>query len=86
MPPLRQSPYNLLPFYGTPCAVRTRVARHYGSGSMDDSTNEMLHWLVGDCRLFGLTMQNWMPLFVGVFLIYIVVLLALNRHDQQRVR
>ena len=53
---------------------------------MHDSTHPMLHWLVGDCRLFGLTMQNWMPLVVGVFLAYIVVLIALGRHRHQRAR
>jgi hypothetical protein len=53
---------------------------------LDETADEMLHWLVGDCRLFGLTMQHWMPVVAGVLVIYIAVLVALNRRDQPHIR
>jgi hypothetical protein len=35
----------------------------------------MLNWLMSDCRLFGLTAQNWMWVFPGSLLLYMAVLM-----------
>jgi hypothetical protein len=53
---------------------------------MNDPTHAMLHWLVGDCHLFGLTGQNWMPLVIGMFLVYIATLAVVGRRNHQRAR
>jgi len=65
-------------------AAGRKMPRHDGTETMNDPTHAALHWLVGDCQLFGLTMQNWMPIIVGVIVIYIVTLAVLNRRNHQR--
>jgi hypothetical protein len=35
----------------------------------------MLHWLVGNCELFGLTGQNWMLVVAGALALYVVMLM-----------
>lgn len=49
---------------------------------MRDTAHAALDWLVGDCRLFGLTGQNWMPVVGGGLLLYIAghCAAAANRH------
>jgi len=46
---------------------------------MRDTAHTMLNWLVGDCYLFGLTGQNWMPVVVGRLLLYITILVNAQR-------
>jgi hypothetical protein len=53
---------------------------------MNDPIHAALHWLVGDCQLFGLTAQNWMPLMIGMILAYIATLAVIGRRNHQRVR
>jgi hypothetical protein len=41
----------------------------------------MLHWLVGNCHLFGFTAQNWMLVVAGALALYVLtLLLARQRH------
>jgi hypothetical protein len=62
------------------------MPRHHGTETMNDPTHAALHWLVGDCQLFGLTVQNWMPLMIGMILVYIAALAVISRRNHQRVR
>jgi cytochrome c-type biogenesis protein CcmH/NrfF len=41
----------------------------------------VLHWLISDCRLFGLTAQNWMWVFPSGLLLYIAVLILVRRRQ-----
>ena len=41
----------------------------------------VLHWLISDCRLFGLTAQNWMWVFPSGLLLYIAVLIFVRRRQ-----
>jgi hypothetical protein len=44
----------------------------------------MLDWLIRDSNLLGLTFQNWIPVFVGGLLLYIVVLIIARRWSGAR--
>ena len=46
-----------------------------------DTIGAVLHWLISDCRLFGLTAQNWMWVFHGGLLLYIAVLILVRRRQ-----
>ena len=48
---------------------------------MKDTAHAALDWLVGDCRLFGLTGQNWMPVVGGGLLLYIAILVIARRRQ-----
>ena len=40
----------------------------------------MMNWLIGNCcDLFGVTLQNWMIVFAGAFIIYIAALCIAER-------
>ena len=39
----------------------------------------MLEWLVGNCRVLGISGQNWMLVVLGALAIYIVTLLLMRR-------
>jgi hypothetical protein len=39
----------------------------------------VIYWLISDCRLFGVTAQNWMWVFPGVLLLYMAVLVLVRR-------
>ena len=41
----------------------------------------MLDWLISDCRLFGLTAQNWMWVFPSALLLYAAVLIIVRRRQ-----
>jgi hypothetical protein len=41
----------------------------------------MLNWLMSDCHLFGLTVQNWMWAFPGALLSYLAVLIFVRRQQ-----
>ena len=41
----------------------------------------MLQWLISDCRLFGLTAQNWMWVFPSALLLYAAVLIVIRRRQ-----
>ena len=43
----------------------------------------MLHWLVGNCDVFGFSAQNWMLVVAGVLLIYVLTL-VLGRQKRAR--
>ena len=36
----------------------------------------MLHWLVGNCDLFGFNAQNWMLVVTGALVLYLLTLLV----------
>ncbi len=42
----------------------------------------MLHWLTGNCRVFGLNGQNWMLVIAGALVVYFVVLALLRRRHR----
>jgi hypothetical protein len=42
----------------------------------------MMNWLVGDCQIFGLVIQNWMLLIGGGLLLYFAVLAIAGRRRQ----
>ena len=44
----------------------------------------MLHWLVGNCDVFGFAGQNWMLVVAGGLLAYIAVLAIGRRHAGTR--
>ena len=50
---------------------------------MNDATETMLNWLIGNYVIFGLNGQNWMLLVGGGLLLYIGALIA-ARHVQDR--
>ena len=40
----------------------------------------MLDWLVGNCcDLFGVSLQNWMVVFAGAFVVYVAALWITER-------
>jgi hypothetical protein len=39
----------------------------------------MLYWLVGNCDLFGLAIQNWVLVAAGAFALYIFSLLLMRQ-------
>ena len=39
----------------------------------------MIYWLMSDCRLLGVTAQNWMWVFPAVLLLYMAVLVLVRR-------
>lgn len=41
----------------------------------------VLDWLISDCRLFGLTAQNWMWVFPSALLLYFAVLSFIRRRQ-----
>jgi cytochrome c-type biogenesis protein CcmH/NrfF len=44
-----------------------------------------MHWLLSDCSLFGLTIQNWMWVFPAVLLLYAAVIVYVrSRHADLR--
>jgi hypothetical protein len=47
--------------------------------SIRDTDRAVLHWLISDCRLFGLTAQNWMWVFPSGLLLYLAVLTVIRR-------
>ena len=49
--------------------------------AMGDTAHAALDWLVGDCRLFGLTGQNWMPVVGGGLRLYIAILVIARRRQ-----
>lgn len=45
----------------------------------------MVLWLLSDCSLFGLTIQNWMWAFPAVLLLYTaIVIYVRSRHADLR--
>jgi hypothetical protein len=46
-----------------------------------DSVRAVLDWLISDCRLFGLTAQNWMWVFPSALLLYFAVLSFIRRRQ-----
>jgi hypothetical protein len=42
----------------------------------------MMDWLVGDSEVFGLTVENWMPLIGGGLALYFSVLALAGRRRQ----
>ena len=45
----------------------------------EDTIGAVLDWLISDCRLFGLTAQNWMWVFPSALLLYMAVLILVRR-------
>jgi hypothetical protein len=41
----------------------------------------VLQWLISDCHLFGLAVQNWMWVFPSGLLLYMAVLIVIRRRQ-----
>ena len=46
-----------------------------------DTLRAVLQWLISDCRLFGLPIQNWMWVFPSGLLLYLAVLSVVRRRQ-----
>jgi hypothetical protein len=42
-----------------------------------------MEWLIADCSCFGLRYQNWLPVFVGILVLYIIYLFV-SRNSGER--
>jgi hypothetical protein len=39
----------------------------------------MLHWLVGNCDVFGVRAQNWMLVAAGALALYVLMLVLIRQ-------
>jgi hypothetical protein len=46
-----------------------------------DTLRAVLQWLISDCRLFGLPVQNWMWVLPSGLLLYLAVLTIIRRRQ-----
>jgi hypothetical protein len=46
-----------------------------------DTLRAVLQWLISDCHLFGLPVQNWMWVFPSALLLYLAVLTIIRRRQ-----
>ena len=46
-----------------------------------DTLRAVLQWLISDCRLFGLPVQNWMWVLPSGLLLYLAVLTVIRRRQ-----
>ncbi len=46
-----------------------------------DTLGAVLQWLISDCRLFGLPVQNWMWVLPSGLLLYLAVLTVIRRRQ-----
>src|SRR5450759_1170942 len=63
----------------------TESERRPGLQSADcftrDTLGAVLQWLISDCYLFGLPVQNWMWVFPSALLLYLAVLTVIRRRQ-----
>lgn len=65
--------------YGISCRAQRKIFD--GIAIKGLARSNMLNWLMSDCHLFGLTVQNWMWAFPGALLSYLAVLIFVRRQQ-----
>ena len=69
----RRDAHILSVIYGTACRQGLKSRLMYKG-----QVGAVMHWLLSDCHLFGLPMQNWVWVFPGALVLYGVILIYIR--------